>query len=90
MITVRMPISMQNGVEQSRQHGITTEATQPGRLVSAPSTASGSYTISLLPPGTDEVAFQVCADSQSPFVFSNPVTIVAGTVTTLNYTMSPS
>jgi hypothetical protein len=34
------------------------------------------------------VAFQPCTTTQAPFFSSNPVTVLAGRLTSLNYTMS--
>jgi YVTN family beta-propeller protein len=58
------------------------------RGYSAPTTASGGYEIAKLPPGIDRVAFQPCTTGPYPLTYSNPVTVTASGVTTVNHPMT--
>jgi glucose/arabinose dehydrogenase len=60
--------------------------TTAGKLrgYSRASTATGSYTITGLPPGTDKIAFEECTTGPYPLTYSQPVTVISGGTVTLN------
>jgi Carboxypeptidase regulatory-like domain len=60
------------------------------RAYSAPSSASGVYTITGLPSGTDRVAFQPCTTGAYALTYSSPVTVIAGGTVTVNQTLTRS